>query len=92
MTIQQAPPIDEIRFEGLADAFRGELVLPADPDYAAARAIWNGAIAAPPASLAAPESPTSSRRFASRGSVTSLWRCAPAAMASVVMRSATAAS
>jgi FAD/FMN-containing dehydrogenase len=52
MTIQQAPPIDEIRFEGLADAFRGELVLPADPGYDAARAIWNGAIDRRPACIA----------------------------------------
>jgi FAD/FMN-containing dehydrogenase len=52
MTIQQAPPIDEIRFEGLGDAFRGELVLPADPGYDAARAIWNGAIDRRPACIA----------------------------------------
>jgi FAD/FMN-containing dehydrogenase len=52
MTIQAAPPIDEIRFEGLADAFRGELVLPADPGYDAARAIWNGAIDRRPACIA----------------------------------------
>jgi FAD/FMN-containing dehydrogenase len=52
MTIQEAPPIGEIGFEGLADAFGGELVLPADPGYDAARAIWNGAIDRRPACVA----------------------------------------
>jgi FAD/FMN-containing dehydrogenase len=44
--------IDQIRFEGLADAFRGEVVLPGDPGYDAARAIWNGAIDRHPACIA----------------------------------------
>lgn len=44
--------LDETRFEVLADAFRGELVLPADPGYDAARAIWNGAIDRRPACIA----------------------------------------
>jgi FAD/FMN-containing dehydrogenase len=39
-----AAPIKGTRFDELAESFRGELVLPADPSYDDARKIWNAAI------------------------------------------------
>jgi FAD/FMN-containing dehydrogenase len=49
---QQAPPLEETRFDQLAEAFRGELLLAADPGYDDARKIWNGAIDRRPACVA----------------------------------------
>jgi FAD/FMN-containing dehydrogenase len=47
--ISEAPTIE---VERLRDGFRGPVILPADPGYEAARAIWNGAIDRRPACIA----------------------------------------
>ena len=49
---QQAPPIQPTRFDQLAEGFRGELLLPADPGYDETRRIWNGAIDRRPGCIA----------------------------------------
>jgi FAD/FMN-containing dehydrogenase len=41
---RDATALDEAALADLARHFRGELIRPGDPQYAAARAIWNGAI------------------------------------------------
>jgi FAD/FMN-containing dehydrogenase len=46
-TASRTPEFDE-----LGGSFRGELLLPADPDYDSARRIWNGAIDRRPACIA----------------------------------------
>jgi FAD/FMN-containing dehydrogenase len=53
-TIQarQTPPLVGTDVERLAEAFRGELLLPASPAYDTARRIWNGAIDRHPACIA----------------------------------------
>jgi FAD/FMN-containing dehydrogenase len=48
-SISEAPTLD---VEDLRAGVRGPLILPADPDYDAARAIWNGAIDRRPACIA----------------------------------------
>ena len=62
--ISQAPPTD---FEPLRTVVRAPVILPADPDYDTARAIWNGAIDRLASSVAR-ESPMSSPRLASPAS------------------------
>jgi FAD/FMN-containing dehydrogenase len=48
----QATPLQTTAFDELAGSFRGELLLPASPEYDAARRIWNGAIDRHPACIA----------------------------------------
>ena len=41
---RNAPVLDDAAVADLARQFRGELIRPGDPSYAAARRVWNGAI------------------------------------------------
>lgn len=50
--IQARPESATADFDELRGSFRGELLLPADPGYDAARRIWNGAIDRRPACIA----------------------------------------
>lgn len=47
-----APPVGGAALETLRSAFRGELILPADPGYEEARRVWNGAVDRRPALVA----------------------------------------
>jgi FAD/FMN-containing dehydrogenase len=49
---EQTPRLEGTDLEKLAEAFRGELLLPASPGYDTARRIWNGAIDRHPACIA----------------------------------------
>jgi FAD/FMN-containing dehydrogenase len=48
----QTPPLESTDFDGLAESFRGELLLSTSPAYDAARRIWNGAIDRHPSCIA----------------------------------------
>src|SRR5262245_56220287 len=49
---EQAPPVETTEFDELAQAVRGELLLPTSPGYDRGRRVWNGAIDRRPACIA----------------------------------------
>jgi FAD/FMN-containing dehydrogenase len=49
---RREPPLETSAFDELGGSFRGELLLPTNPGYDAARGIWNGAIDRHPACIA----------------------------------------
>jgi FAD/FMN-containing dehydrogenase len=48
----QTTPLETIAFDELGGSFRGELLLPTNPKYDAARSVWNGAVDRHPACIA----------------------------------------